>query len=91
MPRKTSGKYSKPRRTSKSNNFLRRPPRGCRLCRDKIQEVDYKNTELLQRYITERGKIVPSRISGACASHQRRLANAIKRARTMALLPFVGE
>jgi len=61
----------------------------CRFCKNKIKYIDYKDTHLLEKFITERGKIVSSRISGNCAKHQRRLAQAIKRARILALLPFV--
>lgn len=61
----------------------------CRFCKDKIKYIDYKDVKLLERFITERGKIVSRRVSGNCAKHQRRLAEAIKRARIMALLPFV--
>jgi len=68
-----------------------RMPRGCRLCRDKVKSVDYKDAVLLQKFVSERGKITPSRISGNCASHQRQLYRAISRARIMALLPFIGE
>ena len=60
----------------------------CRFCVDKIQ-IDYKNDALLRRFITDRGKITPRRITGTCARHQRQLAHAIKRARSVALLPFV--
>ena len=60
----------------------------CRFCMDKIQ-IDYKNDALLRRFITDRGKITPRRITGTCARHQRQLAHAIKRARSIALLPFV--
>ena len=55
---------------------------------DKIQ-IDYKNDTLLRRFVTDRGKITPRRITGTCARHQRQLAHAIKRARSVALLPFV--
>jgi len=58
---------------------------------DKIEQVDYKEFEKLKRFITERGKILPRRISGNCARHQRQLTRAIKRARIMALLPFTSE
>ncbi|MBI4354058.1 MAG: 30S ribosomal protein S18 [Candidatus Omnitrophica bacterium] len=64
--------------------------KSCRLCQEKVQEIDYKDLERINRYITERGKIMPSRISGTCARHQRRLAMAIKRARYMALVPYVA-
>ena len=60
----------------------------CRFCADKNIVLDYKEVKLLRNFITERGKIIPRRISGNCASHQRELTNCIKRARTMALLPF---
>jgi small subunit ribosomal protein S18 len=61
----------------------------CIFCTDKIEEIDYKAVAKLSRFITERGKIVSRRSSGVCARHQRKLANAIKRARYIALLPFV--
>lgn len=63
----------------------------CVFCVDKVDHIDYKDTAKLRRYITERGKIVPRRISGNCAKHQRQLTIAVKRARQIALLPFVAE
>ncbi len=60
----------------------------CRFCADKALKVDYKDVRTLQNFISESGKIVPSRTSGNCAKHQRQLAIAIKRARVLALLPF---
>lgn len=70
----------------------RRPKRRvCSFCVDKVENVDYKDIGRLKRYITERGKILPRRISGNCAAHQRQLTVAIKRARIMALLPFTVE
>ncbi len=63
----------------------------CMFCVDKVDSIDYKDTAKLRRYISEKGKIVPRRISGNCAKHQRQLTVAIKRARTIALLPFVAE
>ncbi len=76
----------------------RRPGRGkyilkrkvCLFCRDKIANIDYKDPVLLRPYISDRGKIAPRRKSGACAKHQRRLSVAIKRARHLALLPYVS-
>jgi small subunit ribosomal protein S18 len=62
--------------------------RVCSFCVDKVVEVDYREAQKLRRYITERGKILPRRISGNCAHHQRQLTVAIKRARNLALLPF---
>lgn len=70
----------------------RRPKkRVCSFCVDKIETVDYKDANRLKRFITERGKILPRRISGNCARHQRQLTRAIKRARILALLPFTVE
>lgn len=63
----------------------------CRFCIDKVINIDYLDYYKFQRLLTERGKIVPSRISGNCAKHQRQLAKAVKKARVMALLPFVAE
>lgn len=63
----------------------------CSFCVDKIEKIDYKDVPKLRRYVTERGKILPRRISGNCAKHQRQLTVAIKRARNIALLPFTAE
>ncbi|MDR0554130.1 MAG: 30S ribosomal protein S18 [Treponema sp.] len=62
----------------------------CKFCTQKLK-IDYKDPDILRRFITERGKILPRRITGTCAKHQRALALAIKRARIIALLPFVAE
>jgi small subunit ribosomal protein S18 len=62
----------------------------CRFCADSKIEIDYKDQKMLKYFITERGKIIPRRISGTCSKHQRSLTHAIKRARTIALLPYVG-
>ena len=70
----------------------RRPKKKvCMFCVDKVDYIDYKDIAKLRRYVSERGKIVPRRISGNCAKHQRQLTTAIKRARIVALLPFVAE
>ncbi|MGE5558697.1 MAG: 30S ribosomal protein S18 [Bacillota bacterium] len=70
----------------------RRPrKRVCAFCIDKVAQIDYKDLGRLRRYITERGKILPRRISGNCAKHQRQLTLAVKRARVVALLPFTSE
>ncbi len=66
----------------------RRKKKVCSFCIDKVKVVNYKDVARLKRYITERGKILPRRINGNCAHHQRQLTRAIKRARNMALLPF---
>ena len=63
----------------------------CSFCVDKVDSIDYKEVPKLRRYTTERGKILPRRISGNCAKHQRQLTLSIKRARNMALLPFTAE
>ena len=65
--------------------------RVCAFCVDKVEEIDYKDVAKLKKYITERGKILPRRISGNCAKHQRALTVAIKRARHLALMPYVAE
>jgi small subunit ribosomal protein S18 len=62
----------------------------CAFCAEKVKHIDYKNHDLLRRFITERGKIRPRRQTGTCAKHQRAVAKAIKRARHIALLPFIG-
>ncbi len=63
----------------------------CRFCVNKINEINYKDEKELRHLVTERGKILPKRISGNCAKHQRMVANAVKRARFLALLPYVAE
>jgi small subunit ribosomal protein S18 len=68
-----------------------RRPRGCEFCRAKTDIVDYKDTNMLRRYITERGKMEPRRKASTCARHQRAVAQAVKRARTIALLPYTSE
>ena len=66
--------------------FFRKKKKVCQLCAGKT--VDYKNPEILRKYITENGKILPRRVTGCCAKHQRYIAEQIKRARMIALLPF---
>lgn len=68
--------------------FSRR--RVCRFCTDKEIVIDYKDPKTLRGFVTERGKIIPRRIYGTCASHQRQLTEAVKRARQLALLPYTG-
>jgi small subunit ribosomal protein S18 len=63
----------------------------CRFCTENRPSIDYKDVSRLQKFVTEKGKIIPSRISGNCAGHQRQLARAIKKARAIALLPYVAE
>jgi small subunit ribosomal protein S18 len=66
-------------------------PRVCQFCTDRNTVLDYKQTDILRRFISEDGKIRPRRQTGTCAKHQRALAREVKRARHMALLPFTGE
>jgi small subunit ribosomal protein S18 len=66
-------------------------PRVCQFCTDRTTVIDFKQVDLLRRFITEDGKIRPRRQTGTCARHQRALARAIKRARHLALLPYTGE
>ena len=63
----------------------------CQFCADKAEMIDYKDVDKLQKFVTERGKILPKRITGTCAKHQRELTTAIKRARIVALLPYVAD
>ncbi|MDR1905693.1 MAG: 30S ribosomal protein S18 [Clostridiales bacterium] len=80
-----------------TNKDMKRPMKRipkkkvCMFCVDKIDEVDYKDVVKLKKFITEKGKMMPRRMTGTCAKHQRILAESIKRARVMALLPFKGE
>jgi small subunit ribosomal protein S18 len=76
------------RRTSATSGPIRK--KSCYFCKEKIQEVDYKNYNQLRRYISEKGKIRSRRITGACRRHQEQIAVAVKRAREMALLPYVA-
>jgi small subunit ribosomal protein S18 len=71
--------------------FFYRRKRVCKFCVEKLEYIDYKDIKMLQGFIPERGKILPRRISGTCALHQRKLQAAIKRARTVALLPFATD
>jgi small subunit ribosomal protein S18 len=68
-----------------------RPPRACPFCTQKVKSIDYKQVDMLRRFLTDHGKIKARRKVGTCAKHQRALAVAIKRARHVALLPFVSE
>jgi len=88
---------AQPKQREEKTNTRRRQPanamprrRNCHFCRDKVEEVDYKNIAMLRRYISEKGKIRSRRITGACRRHQVQVAAAVKRAREMALLPYVS-
>ena len=69
---------------------MARGHKTCGLCEAGIRQANYKDEKTLSRYVTDRGKIMPRRITGACARHQRQLTTAIKRARYLALLPYIG-
>ncbi len=82
-------RFDRPRRGGGGGGGMRR--RGCEFCIDKVNEVDYKDLDLLRRYVGDRGKIEARRKAGVCARHQRVVSQAIKRARHIALLPFTAE
>ena len=81
---------ARPERTSGRKFF---PPKRkvCRFCERNVRDIDYKTVDILRRYAPERGKISPRRVTGTCAYHQRRLTTAIKRARLLALLPYIDD
>ena len=87
MPRFEQKK--KPKRDGLKKKVFKKKP--CRFCLDKVESLDYLDYQRFQKLMTERGKIMPSRITGNCAKHQRQLARAIRKARVMSLLPFVAE
>ncbi len=73
------------------SKYRRMRRKVCAFCVDKVEYIDYKSTNRLRRFVSDRGKILPRRTTGTCASHQRLLTSAIKRARQIALLPFTAE
>jgi small subunit ribosomal protein S18 len=78
-------------RAKKAGKYKRVKRKVCNFCVEHIDEVDYKNSTRLRKFVSDRGKILPRRTTGTCAGHQRILAAAIKRAREIALLPFTAE
>ena len=84
----TQGRQQPRRRAAAAGAPARR--KSCYFCKEKIDEVDYKNYNQLRRYVSEKGKIRSRRITGACRRHQEQVAVAVKRAREMALLPYVA-
>lgn len=79
-------------KTSVKKSYKKAPRRKvCVFCQEKVAEIDYKDINRLKKFVTESGKMLPRRMSGNCAKHQRELSKAIKRARVAALLPFKGE
>jgi small subunit ribosomal protein S18 len=79
------------RRPPGKKKFVFRRRKVCRMCAEKMNTVDYKDVRFLQQYIVERARILPRRISGTCAKHQRIIQQAIKRARHLALLPYTSD
>ncbi len=76
----------------KKRAFFARPkPKACFFCVNGIDEIDYKDVQILRRFLSERGEIIPRRTTGTCARHQRKLSVAVKRARQLALLPFCAK
>ena len=86
---KRSSNSSNRRQTKQTFSSGRR--KSCAFCRDKVDQIDYKDFQSLRRYLSDKGKIRSRRITGACRRHQRQVAVAVKRAREMALLPYVSE
>ncbi|MFO7866399.1 MAG: 30S ribosomal protein S18 [Candidatus Aminicenantes bacterium] len=78
-------------RRRRSKRFFSPRRKVCWFCEKKIKDIDYKKVDILRRYVPERGKISPRRVTGTCAYHQRRLTRAIKRARMLALLPYISD
>ena len=87
--RRSAPRSPRPERRGPGGKFAPRP-KVCQFCVEKTKKIDYKAPEQLRRFVSDRGKIRPRRQTGTCARHQRHLALAIKRARHLALLPFVG-
>src|SRR5512134_1035089 len=85
------GSGPKGARSGGRRRFLFRRRKYCKFCEEKARWIDYKDVRTLQNYIPERAKVLPRRISGTCAKHQRQLMQAIKRARNIALLPFTSD
>src|SRR3954470_3680327 len=92
---KRSGPRGKDKKDDKKGQGQRRTlfrrRKVCKFCADKIDDINYKDVKLIGPFVPERGKILPRRISGTCAKHQRKLQTAIKRARQIALIPYVTE
>jgi small subunit ribosomal protein S18 len=96
MPRKPAGRGRKSAgrggdKAQGQRRGLFRRRKVCKFCADKIDDINYKDVKLLQPFVPERGKVLPRRISGTCAMHQRKLRVAIMRARVLALLPYTAE
>ncbi|MBQ2326719.1 MAG: 30S ribosomal protein S18 [Clostridia bacterium] len=86
----TRERTERPERSERPRNDRRRR-KICQFCADKVEHIDYKDTAKLRKYVSDRGKILPRRMTGTCAAHQRQLTEAVKRARHVALLPYTAE
>lgn len=84
--RRTDNRQNRPNRRYGKKTFYKK--KECRFCKQKINSVDHKDYPLIKRFITEKGKIVPRRMSGNCAKHQRMIARAVKKARNIGIIPF---
>jgi small subunit ribosomal protein S18 len=94
MPSRSGGRGASKDREGKTTGrkkFFVRRRKVCKFCAEHIEYVDWKDIKLLQSFIPERGKILPRRISGTCALHQRKLQTAIKRARSIAMIPYATD
>ena len=91
MPSRPGPRGSREGKGSTRKKFFVRRRKVCKFCADKIDDINYKDVKLLGPFVPERGKILPRRISGTCATHQRKLQTAIKRARSIALLPYATD
>ncbi len=94
MPSRSGGRGAAKDRDGKPTGrkkFFVRRRKVCKFCAEKLEYIDWKDVKLLQGFIPERGKILPRRVTGTCARHQRRLAVALKRARHVALLPYTAD
>lgn len=85
------GGHDRGRKKQFKKKFLFRKKKFCKFCDEKIDFIDYKDVRLLQAFTPERSKIFPRRISGSCSKHQRKIMQAIKRARVLALIPFTSD
>lgn len=91
MPSRPGPRGSREGKAPGRKKFFVRRRKVCKFCAEKLEYVDWKDVKLMQSFVPERGKILPRRISGTCALHQRKLQTAIKRARAIALLPYATD
>ncbi len=91
MAKRSSSNSNSSRRQTKPTFSSGGRRKSCAFCRDKVDQIDYKDFQSLRRYLSDKGKIRSRRITGACRRHQNQLARAVKRARELALLPYVSE